>query len=49
MGHMGARSTVTFPTAGTYSLTTRPGEDYRAGVKTTGPDNTLRIKVVVSA
>jgi hypothetical protein len=49
MGHMGARSTVTFPTAGTYSLTTRPGEDYSAGIQTTGPDNTLRIKVVVSA
>jgi hypothetical protein len=49
MSHMGARSTVTFPTAGTYSLTTRPGEDYSAGVQTTGPDNTLRIKVVVSA
>lgn len=49
MSHMGARSTVTFPTAGTYSLTTKAGEDYTTGIETTGPDNTLHIKVVVSA
>jgi plastocyanin len=49
MAHMGAKSTVTFPTAGTYSLTTKPGEDYMNGVTTIGPDNTLRIRVVVSA
>jgi plastocyanin len=49
MKHMGARSTVTFPTPGTYSLTTKAGEDYMKGVQTLGPDNTLRIKVVVSA
>jgi len=49
MNHVGARSTVAFPTAGTYSLTTRPGEDYTAGIHTVGPDNTLRIKVVASA
>jgi hypothetical protein len=48
MNHMGASGTVTFPTAGTYSLTTKPGEDYASGVHTIGPDNTLRIKVVVS-
>jgi plastocyanin len=49
MGHMGAKSTVTFPAAGTYSLTTKAGEDYMKGVTTTGPDNTLRIKVIVAA
>jgi len=49
MNHMGARSTVTFPAAGTYSLTTKAGEDYSAGITTIGPDNTLRIKVVVAA
>jgi plastocyanin len=49
MNHMGARSTVSFPAAGTYSLTTKAGEDYTKGIKTTGPDNTLRIKVVVGA
>jgi plastocyanin len=49
MSHMGAKSTVTFPKAGVYSLTTKPGEDYMKGVVTTGPDNTLRIKVVVAA
>ena len=49
MNHMGAQSTVTFPAAGTYSLTTKAGEDYASGITTTGADNTLRIKVVVAA
>jgi plastocyanin len=49
MNHMGARSTVTFPTAGTYTLTTKAGEDYAKGIQTIGPDNTLRMKVVVLA
>jgi plastocyanin len=49
MGHMGAKSTVTFAAAGTYVLTTKPGDDYMKGVTTTGPDNTLRIKVIVAA
>ncbi|MEA2156733.1 MAG: hypothetical protein QOE11_2873 [Solirubrobacteraceae bacterium] len=47
MSHMGARSSVTFPTAGTYSMTTTAGEDYASGIHTIGPDNTLRIKVIV--
>lgn len=47
MNHMGATSTVTFPTAGTYTLTTKAGEDYSKGIVTTGNDNTLRITVVV--
>ena len=49
MTHMGARSSVTFPTPGTYSLTTKAGEDYMKGIHTTGQDNTLHIKVVVTA
>ena len=49
MSHMGARSSVTFSTPGTYSLTTKAGEDYMKGIQTIGPDNTLRIKVVVGA
>ena len=49
MNHMGARSTATFATPGTYSLSTKAGEDYTSGIKTIGPDNTLRLKVVVAA
>ena len=49
MAHMGATSTVTFPKAGTYSLTTRAGEDYTQGIKTVGEDNTLKIRVTVAA
>ena len=49
MDHMGARSTATFATPGTYSLTTKAGEDYTKGIQTIGPDNTLRLKVVVPA
>jgi plastocyanin len=48
MNHMGARSTVTFPSAGTYSLTTKAGEDYMKGVMTMGEDNTLKIRVIVA-
>ena len=50
MGSMGAKSSVTFPKAGVYSLTTKAGEDY-PGVKaaaTVGEDNTLKIRVLVS-
>jgi len=47
MGHMGAKSTVTFPVAGTYVLSTKAGEDYMKGITTIGADNTLHIKVVV--
>ena len=48
MTHMGAQSTVTFPSAGTYVLTTKAGEDYVKGIQTIGADNTLRIKVLVA-
>jgi plastocyanin len=49
MNHMGARSSVTFPSAGTYVLSTKAGEDYTKGIETIGEDNTLHIKVVVGA
>jgi hypothetical protein len=54
MGHMGmmglkgAIMTVSFPKAGTYHFRTHAGEDYMSGVKTTGPDNVLKLTVVVS-
>jgi plastocyanin len=48
MDHMGAQSTVTFSKPGVYSFTTQAGEDYTSGIETTGPDNHLRLKVVVS-
>jgi len=47
MAHMGATSTLSFPTAGTYRFTTKAGEDYMAGIETTGADNVLRLTVVV--
>ena len=43
-----ATSTITFAKPGTYMLGTKPGEDYTKGIVTTGADNALRIKVVVS-
>ena len=48
MSHMNATLRVTFPKAGVYTFTTRAGEDYMSGVKTTGEDNVLRLKVSVS-
>lgn len=47
MRMMAARAHVTFKTAGRYVFTTKPGEDYMKGVKTTGPDNVLKLVVVV--
>jgi hypothetical protein len=47
MAHMGAATKVTFPTAGTYVFTTKAGEDYMKGIKTTGEDNVLRLVVTV--
>lgn len=48
MGHMGARTRVTFPTAGTYRFTTKVGDDYMPGLKTIGEDNVLRLTVKVT-
>jgi hypothetical protein len=47
MGRKTPTMTVTFSHAGTYRFRTHAGEDYMAGVKTTGPDNVLRLTVVV--
>jgi hypothetical protein len=47
MAHMGAVTKVTLPSAGVYVFTTKPGEDYTKGVKTTGEDNVLRLVVHV--
>ncbi len=53
-GHMGMMNRtgmvmkVTFPKAGTYHFRTHAGEDYMSGVKTVGPDNVLKLTVVVS-
>ena len=47
MSHVGAKLKVMFPRAGTYIFTTKAGEDYMKGVKTTGDDNVLTLKVVV--
>ena len=48
MSHMNASVKVTFSKAGTYKLTTKPGEDYMKGMKTIGEDNVLRLTVKVS-
>lgn len=47
MKHMGATGSVTFPVAGTYTFTTKPGDDYMPGITTVGADNTLKIRVIV--
>ena len=53
MGHMGmmdrtsAVMNVTCTKAGTYHFRTHAGEDYMSGVKTVGPDNVLKLTVVV--
>jgi plastocyanin len=51
MGHMGARSRVTFGTPGVYSFETKAGEDYPSakGMETVGADHTLRMKVIVAS
>ncbi len=49
MNRPGAKSTVTMPEQpGVYTFTTKAGEDYSKGIKTTGPDNTLKLKVIVA-
>jgi hypothetical protein len=48
MAHMAATVKVTFRHAGTYHFTTKAGEDYMQGVKTTGEDNVLTLTVTVS-
>jgi hypothetical protein len=48
MARMGSASKVTFTKPGVYKFTTKVGEDYMSGVKTTGEDNVLRLTVTVS-
>jgi plastocyanin len=48
LGHMGASLRVTLIKPGVYHFTTKPGEDYMAGMKTTGEDNVLKLTVTVS-
>ncbi|MEA2132997.1 MAG: hypothetical protein QOC68_906 [Solirubrobacteraceae bacterium] len=49
MNRPGAKSTVALPKRpGVYTFTTKPGEDYAKGIKTIGPDNTLKLKVIVA-
>jgi plastocyanin len=48
LGHMGASLTLTLTKPGIYHFGTKAGEDYMAGIKTTGADNVLRLTVVVS-
>jgi plastocyanin len=48
LGHMGASLKVTLTKPGVYHFTTKPGEDYMAGMKTIGNDNVLKLTVIVS-
>ena len=48
MAHMSAKLKVSFAKAGTYTFTTKAGEDYMKGVKTVGEDNVLKLKVIVA-
>jgi plastocyanin len=47
LNKMGASVIVSFPKAGTYVFGTKVGEDYMKGVKTTGEDNVLTLKITV--
>ena len=47
MPHMNATLRVTFARPGVYTFKTAAGEDYMKGVKTTGPDNVLKLVVTV--
>jgi hypothetical protein len=47
MDRKGAVMQVTFAKAGTYHFRTHAGEDYMSGVKTVGPDNVLKLTVVI--
>jgi len=48
LGHTGASLTLTLAKPGVYHFGTKAGDDYIAGIKTTGEDNVLRLTVVVS-
>jgi plastocyanin len=48
LGHMGSSLKLTLTKPGVYHFTTKAGEDYTAGIKTTGDDNVLKLTVIVS-
>ena len=48
MAMIGASTTISLRTPGTYRFTTKAGEDYMPGMKTIGEDNVLRLVVVVT-
>ena len=48
MPHMGSVLRVSFAKAGLYTFTTKEGADYFPNVKTLGPDNVLKLRVVVA-
>jgi plastocyanin len=47
MNHMGATTSIKLARPGVYRFGTRAGEDYMAGIKTTGADNVLTLTVTV--
>ena len=47
MNKIGAMIEVRFPKTGVYRFTTKAGEDYSKGMHTIGPDNTLKLRVIV--
>jgi plastocyanin len=48
LGHMGSSLKLTLTKPGVYHFTTKAGDDYLAGIKTTGDDNVLKLTVIVS-
>jgi plastocyanin len=49
MNHMGASAKVVFTKTGTYSFTTKAGEDYKGmAMKTVGEDNVLHLTITVT-
>ena len=48
MDYMGATTTVKLSKPGVYRFRTRAGEDYMAGITTTGADNVLTLTVIAT-
>jgi hypothetical protein len=46
--HMSSSLRVTLTRPGIYRFTTKAGEDYMSGIKTTGNDNVLKLTVIVT-
>ena len=47
MAKMAARTTIFLGMPGKYVFSTKAGEDYMSGIKTIGPDNVLKLVVIV--